>query len=99
MSVGDDERRQAKDFLDRQVEAAVQPFVGVLDEEQLNWMRTRLQHQLAADPTLHELIEAAMPRQVNISGERLKSWLLDEAEGLPQGLSPLASLDKAGSQK
>jgi hypothetical protein len=75
------EQTAEQEFIYQQVMLAVQPFVEILSNDDFMWLKERLTEQLMADPTLHDLIDSARPRQVDISGERPKNWLLDDDEG------------------
>lgn len=55
-------------WLEAEVEAAVAPYVGVLPEEELGWMRERLRETLQSDAEAASLAHAARPRHVDQSG-------------------------------
>ena len=62
-------------FIATQIDAALEPYATLLDDAELAWMRERLAEQLLLDPTLTRVLDAAFPRDIDESGERVKLWL------------------------
>ena len=67
------------EFVAAEIARALAPFHGLLDPEELAWMRDALAAELAEDAELHGLLSAVHPGAVDLSGERLKPWLGLEA--------------------
>ncbi len=70
-------------FVSQEIDRALAGFAGALDPDEIAWMREALAHELAGDPKLLALLDAAHPRVVDASGERDKPWLgesQDEAD-------------------
>ncbi len=60
-------------FVAAEIEAAIQPYVGKLTDEELAWMRDQLATLLADDPEARLSLDGAMPREVDRSGERVRA--------------------------
>ena len=72
-------------FVAAEIESAIQPYVGMLPDEDLEWMREQLACTLADDEGASALLSAAHPRSdVDESGTRSRSpgmkKLAEEAE-------------------
>ena len=65
-------------FLEELLQSAVGRLDNALDEEDARWLKARLVEQMMADPTLQPLVKAALPRQVDVSGQRPKALLFGE---------------------
>ena len=65
----------ADPFIAQLIDEAVKPYLDSLDAQEIMWMRERLVEQLRHDPALTDVLDAAYPRDVDSSGERVKAWL------------------------
>ena len=59
-------------FVAAEVEAAIEPYVDILSEEELAFMRDELALLLAEDPEAQDALDGARPREVDRSGTRPK---------------------------
>ncbi|MBI4950582.1 MAG: hypothetical protein HY908_00975 [Myxococcales bacterium] len=65
---------RADPFVAAEIEAALKPYLGVLPQAELEWMRDQLADTLAEEPAAKALLAAAHPRpEVDESGERVRS--------------------------
>jgi hypothetical protein len=71
-------------FVAAEIDAALSAYAKQLDAEQLAWAREQLAELLASQPAARELLDAAHPRQVDESGERLRPGVVAPgAAGVP----------------
>ena len=59
-------------FVDRAIDDAMAPFLGLLVKEDLDWVRGQLVSLLQDDIEARALLQAAHPRNVDRSGEQLQ---------------------------
>jgi len=63
-------------FVALEIDQALAPYAEHLDAEQLEWARDQLAALLTDDSDGRALLDAAHPRQVDESGERLRPGMV-----------------------
>jgi hypothetical protein len=53
------------------IDEAVQPWLSVLETDELKWLRQQLAAMLEDEPRARALLHRAHPRSVDVSGERM----------------------------
>jgi hypothetical protein len=62
-----------RSFVEAEVDAVLEAYRGQLPESEIAWMREQLIGQLEDDENLAELARAAYPREVDQSGEIVRT--------------------------
>jgi hypothetical protein len=75
-------------FIAAQIDEAIEPLVGKVSDEELDWLRGSLAALLQDDPAAARALAGAYPRQVDESGARVRPPVraaTSEAEGEQRG--------------
>lgn len=80
--------QQEEAFVGAYVESALAQWQGKLSENDLGWMRERLIASVRENPELARLARAAVPRDVDQSGEVMRPAVRAQGGGAPRVGAP-----------